>query len=245
MQLPKFKNKLTYCRKAKHLKIMRYLKLIVVLIVLITVWSCASTVPLDRHFYSRKKVAVIIQVDSIKMSKAGGQGLLDMALTSGNRFTASLKEIEPKMHIKERLKDEMTKILNSKSKEFVYVDENFDYEKLAKFSSPKSPKDFSKKDFRVLKTTYNVDEIIYVRANYGLLVSYYGMIETGKEGYVSINSQIINLEDNSLMHAETVFESVDIKGNWKEGEEYSNLKTAINLALDKGIRDLKTKYYVK
>ena len=147
------------------------------------------------------------------MSKAGGQGLLYMALTSGNRFTAPLKEIEPKMQIKERLKDEMTKILNSKSKEFVYVDDNFDYEKLAKFSTPKSAKYFSKKDFRALKTTYNVDEVIYVRANYRLVVSYYGMIEIGKEGYVRINSQIINLEDNFLMHQKTVFESVDIKGN--------------------------------
>ena len=172
---------------------MRYIKLTLRLVVLSTLWSCASTVPLDRHFYSRKKVAVIIEVDSIRMSKAGGQGLLDMALTPGNRFTEPLKAIEPQMQIKERLKEEMTKILTSKSKEFVYVDDNFDYEKLPKFSSPKSEKYFSKKDFRALKTAYNVDEVIYVRANYGLLVSYYGMIEIGKEGYINISSQVIKL----------------------------------------------------
>lgn len=62
-----------------------------------------------------------------------------------------------------------------------------------------------------------------------------------EDGYFDIFENEIMVR----MHQETVFESMDIKGNWKEGEEYSNLKTAINLALDKGIRDLKTKYYVK
>ena len=224
---------------------MRLLKLTFALLVLLTIYSCATAVPLDRHFYSRKKVGVIIQVDSIRMTKEGGQGLLDIAITPGNRFYSTLKAIEPQMEIEKRLKDEMTKILNSKSKEFVYIDKDFDYEKLPKFVSPKSPKEFSKKDFKSLVAKYNVDEIIYVRTHYGLLVSYYSMIEIGKEGYVNITSQIINLEDNSLMHQETVFERTDIKGNWKEGDDYSNLKTAINAALDKGIKDLKAKYYVK
>ena len=88
---------------------MRLLKLTFALLVLLTIYSCATAVPLDRHFYSRKKVGVIIQVDSIRMTKEGGQGLLDIAITPGNRFYSTLKAIEPQMEIEKRLKDEMTK----------------------------------------------------------------------------------------------------------------------------------------
>jgi hypothetical protein len=35
------------------------------------------------------------------MAKAGGQGLLDMALTSGNRFTEPLKKVEPQFNLNE------------------------------------------------------------------------------------------------------------------------------------------------
>lgn len=224
---------------------MRFIKLIAVVIVVLTLWSCAAAVPLDRHFYSRKKVGVIIQVDSIRMSKQGSQGLLDIALTPGNRFRETLKTIEPQMKVEERIKSEMTRILNSKSKEFVFIDDEFDYEKLGKFIRPKSPREYSKKDYRPLKSKYNVDELIYIKANYGLLVIYSGMIEAGKEGYVRIFSEIVNLEDNMLLHDEFINQSVDIKGNWKEGEDFSNLKTAINAALDKSIKDLRTQYYAK
>jgi hypothetical protein len=47
------------------------------------------------------------------MAKAGGQGLLDMALTSGNRFTEPLKKVEP-FNLNETLKAEITNILNAK-----------------------------------------------------------------------------------------------------------------------------------
>jgi hypothetical protein len=47
------------------------------------------------------------------MAKAGGQGL-DMALTSGNRFTEPLKKVEPQFNLNETLKAEITNILNAK-----------------------------------------------------------------------------------------------------------------------------------
>ena len=76
-------------------------------------------------------------------------------------------------------------------------------------------------------------------------VSYSGLIEVGKDGYMRIYSEIVNLEDNMLLHDEFINQSVDIKGNWKEGEEFSNLKTAINAAVDKAIIALRTQYYAK
>jgi hypothetical protein len=48
-------------------------------------------------------------------------------------------------------------------------------------------KKYSKKDYRNLKTTNNVDEIMFVKVKYGILVSYYGMIELDKQGYKHCN----------------------------------------------------------
>ncbi len=59
---------------------MKLLKLTFGLLFLLTVTSCVTTIPLNQQFYNTKKVGVILQVDSIGMAKAGGQGLLDMAL---------------------------------------------------------------------------------------------------------------------------------------------------------------------
>jgi hypothetical protein len=56
---------------------------------------------------------------------------------------------------------------------------------------------YSKKDYRNLKTTNNVDEIMFVKVKYGILVSYYGMIELDKQD-VNTATEVVDLNDNSL-----------------------------------------------
>jgi hypothetical protein len=60
---------------------------------------------------------------------------------------------------------------------------------------------YSKKDYRNLKTN-NVDEIMFVKVKYGILVSYYGMIELDKR-YVNTATEVVDLNDNSLLQQET------------------------------------------
>jgi hypothetical protein len=50
----------------------------------------------------------------------------------------------------------------------------------------------------------------------GLLVSYSGMIEISKQGYVLISSELVDLNDNSFLQQET-FQSVCIKAIGKKG----------------------------
>ncbi|MDG2432491.1 hypothetical protein [Flavobacterium sp.] len=71
--------------------------------------------PLNQQFYNSKKVGVIVQVDSLGMAIVGGQGLLDVALTSGNRFSEPLKQIEPKFNLQEKMEAEVAAILKSKN----------------------------------------------------------------------------------------------------------------------------------
>lgn len=221
---------------------MKLLKLTFGILLLLTFTSCVTTLPLNQQFYNSKKVGVILQVDSIGMAKAGGQGLLDMALTSGNRFSEPLKSIEPQLNLNETLKLEITKMLNEKNKPFSFIDEKLDYQKLDKFEKPNSDKKYNKYDLRNLKSTNNVDEILFIKVKYGILVSYSGFIEIGKQGYVSIRTEATDLTDNLLLQQEYMQTVKEIKGNWKKGEDFGNLKIAIQEAINSSIVTLKSKF---
>lgn len=221
---------------------MKLLKLTFGLLFLLTVTSCVTTIPLNQQFYNTKKVGVILQVDSIGMAKAGGQGLLDMALTSGNRFTEPLKKVEPKFNLNETLKSEITSILNSKNKQFQFINEKIDYQNLNKFEKPNSDKKYSKIDYRNLKNSSDIDEILFIKVKYGILVSYYGMIELDKQGYVNIGTEIVDLNDNSLLQQENFQTVAKMNGNWKKGEDFENLKNSIQDAINGSITTLKTKF---
>lgn len=218
---------------------MKLQKLVFGILLVLTATSCVSTLPLNQQFYNTKKVGVIIDIDSISIAKSGAQGLLDMAFTPGNRFKEPLQKIEPKLKLDETLKAEITNILNSKNKQFEFVNHN---EALIKFEKPKSAKKYSKLDYRNLKTVHNVDEILYLKVKYGLLVSYYGVIEIGKHGYVYVGTEIIDLNDNSLLQQENVQSVAAIKGNWKDGVDHDNLKNSIQEAINKSISTLKAYY---
>ena len=221
---------------------MKLIKLNIAILLLLTVTSCVTTLPLNQQFYNSKKVGVIVQVDSIGMAKAGSQGLLDMAFTSGNRFMEPLQKIEPKLNMNEIIKSEISKMLNVKNKQFQFITEKVDYKTLIDFDKPNSDKKYCDKDFRNLKKTNEVEEILYVRIRYGILVSYYGVIETGKQGYVNIATEIIDLTDNSLLQKEILQSVAEIKGNWKKGEDFENLKKSIENARFNSINLLKTKF---
>ena len=221
---------------------MKLLNFTFAIVLLLTVTSCVTTLPLNQQFYNSKKVGVVIQVDSIGMAKAGGQGLLDMALTPGNRFTEPLKKIEPNFNLNETLKTTITEILNSKNKQFQFITEKVDYKSLNKFEKPNSNKKYSKKDFRNLKTSNNVDEIMFVKVKYGILVSYYGMIELDKNGYINIDTEVVDLSDNSLLQQEMFQTTAKMNGNWKKGEDFGNLKNSIQDAINASIVTFKSKF---
>lgn len=220
---------------------MKLIKLTFGIIFLLLITSCSTTLPLNQQFYNGKKVGVILQVDSIGMAKAGSQGLLEMAFTPGNRFKEPLQKVETRLNLNETLKAEITNVLNSKNKQFQFITEKFEYQSLNKFEKPNSDKKYSKKDFRNLKTTNNLDEIMFIKVRYGLLVSYYGVIETGKQGYVNIGTEIVDLADNALLQQESMQSVANIKGNWKKGEDFENLKSSIQEAINNSVKTLKTK----
>ena len=101
-----------------------------------------------------------MQVNTVGMANIGPQGLLNMAFTQGNRFKQPLKNVEPKLNLKQTLKTEISNVLNSKNKQFQFLTDKFDYEALSKFEKPKSDKKFNKKDLRKFKTTNDILQIL-------------------------------------------------------------------------------------
>lgn len=217
------------------------LKTFGLLIVFITINSCAVKKPLsDNYFSNQKKVGVIYLIDSIGVYREGAQGVLDMALTSGNRFKEALAVVDKTVNPNEEIKELYSQLFETNGKTLKEIDFDFHTDKLTKFEKPSSEKKFYKYDLRFLKDR-GIDELLIVNAKYGLLVSYYGMIETGKMGNCRIESEIIDLSDNSIMFKDFSNSVEKIKGNWKTPPEYENLANAISTAINNTIKLEKSK----
>ncbi|TYC08432.1 hypothetical protein ES677_14470 [Bizionia gelidisalsuginis] len=214
----------------------RILKIFGLLIILTAVSSCAVKMPLSSNYYSnQKKVGVIYLIDSIGVYREGAQGLLDMALTAGKRFKEPLSIVDKKINPNNDIKDLYIQIFKTKGKPLKDIDFEYDIEKLTKFEKPSSSKKkFHKYDLRFLKDK-GIDELLIVDVQYGLLVSYYGMIETGKTGNCRIDSEIIDLSDNSIVFKDFSNSVEKINGKWKTPPRYENLKNSISGAIVKTI----------
>jgi len=205
--------------------------------------GCAVNVPMSAdYFQSEKKVGIIQVTNDINIFKEGSQGLLDMALTPGNKYKEPLdivdKEINPEIKISELYQE----IFNTNNKSLKIIDATIDFDNLEKFQKPESEKDFYKFDLRDLKTKYNIDELLLVYVNYGLLISYYGFIETGRLGYCQISSEIINLDDNSLIYKNQSISRETMKGKWNTPPQYENLTNTIKKAIDNSIQQEQSKF---
>ncbi|AUP79239.1 hypothetical protein [Flavivirga eckloniae] len=221
-------------------KIFRNLGLI---IILITISSCAVKMPLSDNYYTnQKKVGVVYLIDSIRVYREGSQGLLDVALTPGKRFKEPLQIVDKKINPTNEIKGLYEGIFSAKGKPLKEIQFDYDVKKLKKFEKPSSSKKkYHKYDLRSLKDK-GVDELLIVSVSYGLLVSYYGMIETGKKGNSHIASEIIDLTDNSIVFKGYSDSVEKIKGKWKTPPEYENLANSISNAISKTINLEKTKF---
>lgn len=199
--------------------------------------GCAVKVPLTSSYYqNEKKVGVLYNIDTIGFYKMGSQGLLDMAMTAGKKFQEPIRVVgenyDPTMKIKELYQG----IFDSKGKSMNEIDFYYDIQTMSKFEKPSSSnKKYHKFDVTSLKEK-GIDELLIVNVRYGLAVSYYGFIETGYFGHCTINSEIIDLTDNSVIYKDISAINEKIKGKWETPPDYENLKNSISVAVDKTIQ---------
>lgn len=202
--------------------------------------SCVSSIPMSQNFYKSTKVGIILQVDSIGLYRTGAQGLLDIALTMGNKYRQPLKNVETIVNPTEKLKLEIAKVLQAKNKQYDFIEENIDFNKIKKFEKTGEGK-FYNKDIREFKAKYNIDEVMIIKVNYGLLVSYYSMIEIGWQGQAVISNSVVDLNNNALLFQDRVAALEKLKGKWNTPPDYQNLTNAIQNAINKCLTLQKTK----
>lgn len=208
-------------------------KLFLVFAALTLLTSCLPKVALAPEYWSQpSKVGILINSGAPAKYKEGSQGLLDMAVTSGDKYQEGLNVIGERIKPKEELISLYSEILKSKGKEVVIIDETFDPKTAPKFEGPKTEgKKYSRYDFSSFKNKYNVDELLVTDVNYGFMISYYGMIETGKMAHVLLNTSLINLTDQSLVLSDMNMKNEALK-KWKDNN-YENSVQGVRKALDK------------
>lgn len=212
-------------------------KLFYLLISLLILSSCATTIPLSANYFkSPQKVGLIIETEKISASRFGSQALLEFALTLGKKFKGALDTVEPKIIPTEDLVSLYTGIYSKKGKDLVRLYDTIHTKTAKKFEKPASTnKKYSKIDIRYLKHKYNVDEVLLVEISYGIMVKYYSVIELAKYGYANIHSSIIDLKDNSLMYSGDSDSLIKLEGNWNMPPNYKFLENAIAAAIKSSI----------
>lgn len=187
--------------------------------------SCLPKVALTPTYWDKSsKVGILVNATPPAKYKEGSQGLLDMVVTSGDKYQEALNLIGEKIHPKEELIAMYSEILKSKGKEVVIIDEKFDSKTAKKFNGTKAEgKKYSRYDFSDLKAKYNIDELLFADVNHGFMISYYGMIETGKMAHTFLNTSLIDLSDQSLVMSSLNMKNVTLK-KWKDNNYESSIQ---------------------
>lgn len=222
---------------------MNFIKYSISILILLIVNGCVSSIPLNQNLYSNgNKMGVIVRVSDITVAQIGSRGLLDIALTPGNRFKEPLAKIDSTFDFKNEIKAEVNAMLAGKGKNYEFLPDTIAWNSIGNFRAPSESKlNYADLDFRPLKERYGVDEILFVDVHYGLAVGYYGMIETGKDGFATIRAEVVRLSNNSLLVREHIDSYGKMKGNWKK-DEYDNLRNAIMKAMNSSVQKMKEKF---
>ena len=218
-------------------------KIALLLLCLVTLTNCSEKILLPNSYYDNSnKVGVLYIIDSIKTTTTGDQSLFEMIVTGTKRFNKPLKLIDEKINPKLDIKNLYSNIYNEKNKTLTEIDYKLDISRLNEFTKPsKSKKKYYRYDLRFLKSK-EIDELLIVKVEYGLMVSYDGLIEDELFGNCKIESKIIDLNDNSIIFNDFSIFSEKIKSSWCNPPEYPNLKNTILSAIQKTIDIEKDKF---
>ena len=126
---------------------MRIFKLFLGLVFfLIIIKSCMiGAIPLNQQFYNTKTVGIIITIDSMLLKKHNQYG---SSYEVKFKTNDSLNKSMHKLDVKENLQKEISTLLNSKNKKYVFLDKDLQFDKLDKFQKPNSDKNYFYREWR-------------------------------------------------------------------------------------------------
>lgn len=211
------------------------------------------------YFKSPSKVGILVVAHATYLLTSGGVLTTTQTtyqLTSGggpagagispakstNKYVEALYILEPQINPSEKIIEVYKDLYTQKGKSVVVIQENLDSLNLQEFVPPKTGKKYYKKDLRFLKEKFQIDEILIVSVAYGVSVSEAFGVEVNQLGMCSVQTEIINLNDNSFVMRELTGAIEKIQGDWNTPPAYDKLKTSIQTAIEEFIAKEKEKY---
>jgi len=179
------------------------------------------------YYESPTTVGIIVVSDDIGVARMGNQGAL--TFVTSTRFMKGLRAVQDNVNPTSELVKMYQKIFDMNGKQHVLIeDETF----INKFSGTfKYSNGYSKRDFAMLKEKYGIDEILFVKASYGLLVKYgqYSRVvaEIGKAGFCQINAQIVDINSRKLKYRSSNIRYKKMTRKWDSSGNYAYLEENI------------------
>ena len=212
------------------------------LMVLLTSSCAVKKYSVNPGFFTSGKDMGLVLVTNDIGTRRSGQSALGAVVTKYDKYDAQLQAVDPKLDPGKKFERMYLNLFKSKGKNITLVDHEFNDGQFEKFEKPDNNKKYYKSDIRSLKEKYNVDELMIVTVDYGLNQNYSGMFEAGKGGYSHIVSQIIDLNDNSIIYEGETWGNGKLKSKWDTPPDYEFLREAIDAAINQAVETEKTKY---
>jgi len=206
--------------------------------------SCKVTQPISKDYFPQKrKIGIYFDSPKAKRYKEGPRGLLDMAVIKfDNKYRYPLGVINNNIILRDSLERIYTDVLKTKGVEFVLIDRFVDESQLLDTKPKSRSKKYTKKDYRYLKATYEIDDLLYLKSKHGIKITYYGTIETKREGFCYIESAIINLTDNSYHYKGSSSFGRKLGANWNDPPEFNEILIAVKETIKSALIKEQTKF---
>lgn len=206
-------------------------------------FSCAvKKYAISPAFYSSGSDLGLIMVTNDITTRRSGGSAIGKAMIDYNKYDAQLEAVDPELDPEKKFRRMYLSLFESKGKNIIQVDDQFNGEQFPKFTAPDKNKEYFEYDIRSLKDKYSVDELMIATIDYGLNQNYSGAFEAGKGGYTHVVSSIVNLNDNSIIYQGETWGNGKLKSKWDTPPDYEYLREAIDAAINQAVETEKTKY---
>jgi len=161
---------------------------------------------------------------------AGNQGLLDLAFNASMASSLTNKVRTWDVNTLNDTPNQVQKILEHQG----YKTKLLGKLDISKLKELPSKEGYAGLDYSTLKAKEGINKLIlFLPTAAGTYRTYYSVMPTSDPiAQVGINSFVIDLDDNRLLHYQTVVMQRSAAGDWDEGPEFPNLTNAFYQALD-------------
>ena len=220
----------------------------IMLILLVNTSGCAKNVALKKTFWDKQGAKVGIALEDFPKAgahRAGSQGVLDMAVSSG--MDAGLRKYLEKTDLSKFLtvKKKFAALMHKGGLEPKIIDEFVDAKALPMVKNEQNGK--SSPDYRFLAEKYDVDYILLLKINaVGTLRQYYGFIPLGSpQGYCVAGGLMAQNNTNEVFWAYTMDANksvVKIEGKWNNPPDYPELDAAIQQSISNAVSEMEKSF---